>query len=41
VISAAHPVLPLGTVMMPAIGYPGFAPARKTRRRMREADDEI
>jgi hypothetical protein len=39
--SGALPGLPLGTVLKPAEGYPGFAPSRKARRRASEADDDI
>ena len=39
--SGALPGLPLGTVLKPAKGYPGFAPPRKARRGASEGDDEI
>src|SRR5688572_12448069 len=40
VISGAHPMPPLGTVMMPAKGYPGFSLGRGARRRMSKSDDD-
>jgi hypothetical protein len=40
VITAAHDLPPLGTVMMPSKGYPGFAPGRRARRRADEATEE-
>ena len=39
--SGALPGLPLGTVLKPTKGYPGFAPPRKARRGASEGDDEI
>src|ERR1051325_695099 len=40
VVSGAHPMPPVGTIMMPAKGYPGFSMGRKARRRMRQTDHE-
>jgi hypothetical protein len=40
VISGAQDLPPVGTVMMPAKGYPGFALGRRARRRAGQAKDE-
>ena len=39
--SGALPGLPLGTILKPAPGYPGFAPPRKARRKAAEGDDDV
>jgi hypothetical protein len=39
VISGASQLPPVGTVMMPSEGYPGYSVGRKARRRMRRTDD--
>lgn len=39
VISGAHDMPPIGTVMMPAKGFPGFSLGRSARRRLREGDE--
>ena len=39
--SGALPGLPLGTILKPTPGYPGFAPPRKARRTAAEGDDDI